>query len=177
MYVADDGHHGALVALACVAVIVAVASMTVMAEGPPPCEPPAGYVPPEVDARIVGLMQGQRVALGSTHGLRAEALDMDRAEWGERFDWYVDGGHVAEGKEFEWRVGGPSGDMRVTLVVSSGDDAVWCHVDVSAGAPEAGPPSWLGPVLKVVPMLALVAWLLLLRRQMSRRREPPGGSG
>ncbi len=164
-------------ALACLVGLMLALSVTTQAEGPPPCEPPAGYVPPEVDLRIVGLMQDQRVQVGSTHDLRAEARDVEGAPWGDRFDWYVDGEHAAEGPEFQWTVAGPPGDRRVTLVVSSHDEAVWGHVDVSAGEVLADPPPWLGPVIKALPLAALLIWLLLIQRQMARRRAPPGGSG
>jgi hypothetical protein len=166
-------------ALMCLVILLLALPLGGTAEGPPPFEPPAGYVPAEVDVRIVGLMPDQRVGLGTTHHLRAEAMDDGGAEWGERFDWYVDGEHVAMGPEFSWTVTGPSGDQRVTLVVSTGDAAAWAHVDVAAGSAPTEPPSWLGPAVKAVPLVAVAFWLALVYRHMARRRArgPPGGSG
>ena len=163
--------------LALVCLVLLMTAPAGAAEGPPPCEPPAGYVPPPVDVRIVGLLPEQRVAVGTTHDLRAEALDGDGADWGERFDWYVDGERAATGNEFRWTVTGPPGDVRVTLVVSSGDDAVWVHREVSVGTPTAGPPSWLAPAVKALPLVAVALWLALVHRQLARRRAPPDGSG
>ena len=166
-------------ALACLSLLVLTASFSGVGEGPPPCEPPAGYIPPEVDVRVMGLMPDQLVGLGTTHDLRAEALDEDGAQWGERFDWYVSGEHVAMGREFAWTVTGPRGDQRVTLVVTSGDASTWSHVDVMVGSVSADPPSWLGPTVKAVPLAAIGLWLALVYRQMARRRggTPPDGSG
>jgi hypothetical protein len=146
-------------------------------EGPPPCEPPAGYLPPDVDLRVVGLMQGQRVAVGTTHTLEAEAVDADGLAWGDRFDWYVDGEHMWTGPAFEWDVTGPSGERRVTLVASMEDDAVWTHVEVSAGTKMSDPPSWLGPLVRAVPYVAMVIWFVMLERRIARRRGPPGDPG
>ena len=146
-----------------------------VAEGPPSYEPPAGYVPPEVDLRIVGLMQDQRVELGSTHILRAEARDADGDEWGDRFDWFLDSEHVATGPEFEWTVTGPQGDQRVTMVASSGDASAWVHVDVMAGSVATEPPTWLGPVVKMVPLVAMAFWLALVYRHMAKRRGDRSG--
>jgi hypothetical protein len=157
-------------ALACLVLLLIAVPLGGAGAGPPPCEPPAGYVPPEVDVRIVGLIPGQVVGMGTTHELRAEALDEGGAEWGERFDWYVDGEHVAMGPGFSWTTTGPQGDQRVTLVVSSGDAAAWAHVDVSVGSASAEPPSWLGPALRMVPLVAVMFWLALVYRQMARRR-------
>ncbi|UCC92824.1 MAG: hypothetical protein JSW25_09205 [Thermoplasmata archaeon] len=146
--------------------------------GPPPYEPPAGYVPPEVDVRIVGLIPGQQVGVGTTHHLRAEALDEAGSEWGERFDWFVDGEHAAMGPEFSWTVTGPRGGQRVTLVVSSGDAAAWAHVDVTAGVAPQEPPSWLGTAVRAVPLVAVVFWLALVYRQLALRKgSGPPGSG
>ena len=166
-------------AIACLSLLVLTASFGGVGEGPPPCEPPAGYIPPEVDVRIVGLMPDQLVGLGTTHDLRAEALDEDGAQWGERFDWYVSGEHEAMGREFAWTVTGPRSDQRVTLVVTSGDVSTWSHVDVMAGSVSTDPPSWLGPTVKMVPLAAIGLWLALVYRQMARRRggAPPDGSG
>ena len=165
--------------LACLSLLVLAASFGGVGEGPPPCEPLAGYIPPEVDVRIVGLIPDQLVGLGTTHGLRAEALDEGGAPWGERFDWYVNGEHVALGREFAWTVTGLRGDQRVTLVVTSGDVSTWSHVDVMAGSASMDPPSWLGPTVKAVPLAAIVLWLALVYRQMAQRRggAPPDGSG
>ncbi len=156
---------------ACLCLLAVLALPPGSAEGPPPCQPPAGYVPPDVDLRIVGLMADQRVAVGSTHDLTVEARDADDLPWGERFDWYVNGEHVATGPEFAWTVTGPRGDQRVTLVASSGDDSAWVHTDVAVGSVSAEPPSWLGPVLRVVPLVAVAFWLALVHRQMSNRRD------
>lgn len=155
---------------ACLFLLAMVVPPPGSAEGPPPCQPPAGYVPPEVDLRIVGLMSDQRVAVGSTHDLSVEARDADGVPWGERFDWYVSGEHVATGPEFAWTVTGPRGDQRVTLVASSGDVSAWVHTDVAVGSASAEPPSWLGPVMRVVPLAAVAFWLVLVHRQMSNRR-------
>lgn len=159
-------------ALICLALLLV--ALLGAAEGPPPCEPPAGYVPPPVEVRIVGLLPDQLVGVGTTHQLEAEAFDEDGVEWGERFDWYVDGLHSAIGPSFTWTVDGPKGDRRVTLVVSSGDDAVWVHSDVAVDAPSEGPPEWLGPAARALPLVAVVLWLVLVHRQMARRRMPPG---
>lgn len=161
--------------MVCACLLVMVFSSGVVAEGPPPCEPPAGYVPPEVDARIVGLMADQRVAVGSTHDLTALALDTEGLAWGERYDWYVDGEHVATGPEFSWTVVGPPGKRRVTMVASSGDAAVWTPVDVSVGTVPTDPPDWLGPSLRVVPLVAVALWLAMVYRQMARRRGDGSG--
>lgn len=157
--------------MVCVSFLVLVSISGVVADGPPPCEPPAGYVPPEVDVRVVGLMTDQRVALGSTHVLRAEALDADGVEWGDRFDWFVDGEHAAVGPEFSWTVTGPRGDKRVTLVASSGDASTWVNVDVTVGSVTTEPPAWLGPAVRMVPLIAMVFWLALIYRQMAIRRD------
>ncbi len=166
-------------AIACLSLLVLAASFGGVGEGPPPCEPPAGFIPPEVDVRIVALMPDQLVGLGTTHDLRAEALGEDGAQWGERFDWYVSGEHEAMGREFAWTVTGPRGDQRVTLVVTSGDVSTWSHVDVMAGSVSTDPPSWLGPTVKMVPLAAIGLWVALVYRQMARRRggAPPDGSG
>lgn len=177
MTVAGMKSLGASIALTGLALLVLAGYVAALDGGPPPCEPPAGYVPPQVDVRIVGLMQDQLVQVGSTHNLRAEALDGAGEPWGDRHDWYVDGEHAAEGPEFPWTVEGPAGGRRVTLVVSSGDDAVWDHVDVDAGRAVEGPPVWLGPAMRALPPVSVAIWLLLVRRQMTRRRVPPGGSG
>ena len=160
-----------------VAIALLAAAPLAIAAGPPPCEPPAGYLPPEVDLRVVGLMKGQRLAAGTTHRLEAEALDADGEDWGERFDWYVDGEHRWTGSSYEWAVSGPSGERRVTLVASSGEDAVWTHVEVSVGTPMSDPPSWLGPLVRAAPCVALVIWIVMLERRIARRRGPPGGPG
>jgi hypothetical protein len=177
-----NGPLRASIAVACLATLMLATPMLLatvagQAEGPPPYEPPAGYVPPDVDVRIVGLMQHQLVRVGSTHELRAEALDTTGNQWGDRFDWYVDGDHAAEGTDFSWKVTGPSGARRVTLVVSEGDDAAWGHVDVDAGVATEGPPSWLGPTMRALPFASVAVWFLLVRRRMARRRVPPDGSG
>ena len=161
--------------LVCLCLLVLAVPIGGVAEGPPSYEPPAGYVPPEVDVRILGLMEHQRVELGSTHILRAEALDVDGVEWGDRFDWFVDGEHAAVGQEFEWTVTGPRGDQRVTMVASSGDASAWVHVDVTAGSAVTEPPSWLGPVVKAVPLVAMMFWLTLVYRQMVRRQGDGSG--
>jgi hypothetical protein len=162
--------------------VLATVALTMLASlasstGPPPCEPPAGYVPPEVDLRVVGLLEDQRVAVGTTHRLEVEALDADGEDWGERFDWYVDGEHQWTGPSFDWDVSGPSGDRRVTLVASMDEDAVWTHLDVSVGTAMSDPPSWLGPLVRAVPYLALAVWFIILERRIARRRGPKGGSG
>jgi len=162
-------------ALAWLVLLVLAAAFSAAAEGPPPCEPPAGYLPPEVEVRIVGLMPGQLVGLGTTHDLRAEALDADGVPWGDRFDWFVDGEHVATGSEFFWTVTGPRGGQRVTLVVSSGDASAWVHADVSAGSASTEPPTWLGPAVKAVPLVAMLFWLALVYRQMASRRGDSSG--
>ena len=162
--------------------VLAALALTLLAplaasEGPPPCEPPAGYVPPEVDLRVVGLLEGQRVAVGTTHSLTAEALDVDGEDWGERFDWYVDGEHRWTGPSFDWAVSGPSGERRVTLVASADDEAAWTHVDVSVGTAMSDPPAWLGPMVRAMPYVALAIWFIMLERRIARRRGPKGGSG
>jgi hypothetical protein len=166
-------------ALTCLSLLALAVTFAVGADGPPPYEPPAGYLPPEVDVRIVGLMPGQLVALGSTHDLRVEALDEAGAEWGDRYDWYIDSVHVAMGPEFSWTVSGPKGDQRVTLVVSSGDASAWAHVDVIVDREGSEPPAWLSPTIRVVPLVAIAFWLTLVYRQVTRRqaRGPPDGSG
>ncbi len=161
-------------ALVCLALLI-VAPLGA-AEGPPPCEPPAGYVPPPVEVRIVGLLPDQLVRVGTTHQLEAEALNEDGVEWGDSFDWYVDGVHSASGPIFTWTVDSHKGEARVTLVVSSGDDAVWVHRDVTVGTASEGPPEWLGPLVRALPLVAVILWLALVQRQMARRRAPPGGS-
>ena len=113
------------------------------------------------------------VGVGTTHDLRAEALDGSGDPWGERFDWYVDGQHVATGPGFRWTVAGPPGNVRVTLVASSGDDVSWVHLEVISGEPASGPPSWLGPAVRALPPVAMALWLALVHRQMVRGRAPP----
>lgn len=165
-------------ALMCLSLIVLVTSLGGVAEGPPPCEPPAGYIPPEVDVRIVGLMQDQRVGLGTTHDLRAEAFDDDGISWGSRYDWFIDGQHSASGPGFSWTVTAPEGDRRVTLVVTDADGvSAWVHVNVQAGSAAVEPPSWLVPLMKAVPLIAIGIWLALIHRYMARRRGRSNGSG
>jgi len=144
--------------------------------GPPPCEPPEGYVPAEVDARIVGLLPGQTMAAGSLHPLRAEALDDAGGPWGVAYDWYYDGEHLGSGEALELVVGPEEGDHRVTLVVTGADGSwTWEHVDITVArdAPEP-PPGWLVRLVRVAPWAALGLWLLLLRGRVAGRR---GGGG
>jgi hypothetical protein len=115
-------------------------------------------------------MAEQRVAVGSTHDLTVEARDADGLPWGDRFDWYVNGEHVATGPAFAWTVTGPRGDQRVTLVASSGDDSAWVQTDVAVGSVSSGPPPWLGPAMRLVPLTAVAFWLVLVYRQVSNRR-------
>jgi hypothetical protein len=120
-------------------------------------------------------MDGQRVEMGSTHQLRAEATSDDGTEWGGAFDWYVDSAHLAVGPEFSWTPVGPEGDHRVTLVVTGKDGSwTWVHVDVqvASGDPQ-GPPRWLEVTADVLPLAALVTWLALLYRwvMLPRRRQ------
>jgi hypothetical protein len=172
------GGNGTVFRMALMVAIALMMTTTVAtAAGPPPCEPPAGYLPPDVDLRVVGLLEDQRVAVGTTHRLEAEALDTDGKEWGERFDWYVDGEHRWTGSSFDWAVSGPPGERRVTLVASMDGDAVWTHLDVSVGMAMSDPPSWLGPLVRAVPYVALAVWFLLLERRIARRRDPKCGSG
>jgi hypothetical protein len=165
-------------ALACLFLLVLALFPGGVAEAPPPCEPPAGYIPPEVDVRIVGLMMDQLVGLGTTHELQAEALDEDGSRWGERYDWYVDGVHVAKGDRFSWTVTTPEGDQRVTLVVTDAEGvSAWVHVDVRVDSVTTEPPSWLGPVMRTVPLMAMVVWLALTYRHFAQRRDRSKGSG
>ena len=165
-------------ALACLSLLVLAASLGGVAAAPPPCQPPAGYIPPEVDVRIVGLMPDQPVGLGTTHELRAEAMDEGGAEWGERYNWYLDGVHVAEGDRFSWTVTAPEGDQRVTLVVTDAEGvSAWVHMDVRAGSATTEPPSWLGPVMRAVPLLAMTVWLALTYRHFTQRRGGFNGPG
>jgi len=178
MTVACRRSQSVSMALACLSLLVLAASLGGVAEAPPPCEPPAGYIPPEVDVRIVGLMPDQLVGLGTTHELRAEALDEGGVEWGERYDWYLDGVYVAEGDRFSWTVTAPEGDQRVTLVVTDAEGvSAWVHVDVRAGSATTEPPSWLGPVMRTVPLMAMAVWLTLTYRHFAQRRGGLNGSG
>jgi len=172
MTVASEGRGWPSTALAVLVVAIAVASVAA-GDAPPPCEPPAGYVPAEVDARIVGLFQGQTVAAGSLHPLRAEALDGQGGPWGSAYDWYCDGEHVGSGEVLELQVPRTEGDHRVTLVVTGADGSwTWEHVDITVAreAPEP-PPGWLVQLVRLVPVAALGLWLLLLRRRLVGRRD------
>ncbi len=175
MNVASGSNWWAVPALALLVAVLAVTSAAT-GDAPPPCEPPAGYLPAEVDARIVGLFRGQTVEAGSVHTLRAEALDDQGQPWGVAYDWYYDGEHLGSGEAIELLVQPGAGEHRVTLVVTGADGSwTWEHVDVTVAreAPEP-PPGWLVQLVRVGPWAALGLWLLLLRRQVAGRRGAAG---